>query len=96
MTDLTLAQRIVALDRALAAIPHAFGGALALAYYAEPRTTIDIDLNLFVPVDRYPDVAAPLVALGAAADDPAVAELVAAMDRLGVLGRDAGRPVLRL
>ena len=77
MTDLTLAQRIVALDRALAAIPHAFGGALALAYYAEPRATIDIDLNLFVPVDRYPDVAAPLVALGAAADDPAVAELVA-------------------
>ena len=76
MTELSLAQRIVALDRALAAIPHAFGGALALAYYAEPRATVDIDLNLFVPVERYPDVAAPLVELGVAADDPAVAELV--------------------
>ena len=75
--DLTLAQRIVALDRALAAIPHAFGGALALAYYAEPRATIDIDLNVFIPIDRYPDVAAPMVALGATADDPAVAEFVA-------------------
>jgi len=29
-------------------VPHAFGGALALAYYAEPRSTIDIDLNVFV------------------------------------------------
>lgn len=76
MSPLSLAQRIVALDQALAAIPHAFGGALALAYYAEPRATIDIDLNLFIPVERFPDVAAPLVALGAAADDPQVAELV--------------------
>jgi hypothetical protein len=71
MSDLTLAQRIVALDQALAAIPHAFGGALALAYYAEPRATIDIDLNLFVPVDCYADVAERLVALGAGAADAA-------------------------
>ena len=49
---------------------------MALAYYAEPRATIDIDLNVFVPVDRYPDVAAPLGQLGAATDDPSVAELV--------------------
>jgi hypothetical protein len=75
VTRLSLADRIVALELALAAMPHAFGGALALAYYAEPRATIDIDLNLFVPVERYPDVAAPLVALGASADDPAVADL---------------------
>ena len=40
--------------------PHAFGGALALAYYAEPAATIDIDLNVFVAVDRFDDVAAPL------------------------------------
>ena len=76
MTRLSLAQRIVAIDRALAPVPHAFGGALALAYHAEPRATIDIDLNLFVPVERFGDVAAPLVGLGAAADDPRVAELV--------------------
>ncbi|MEA3019495.1 MAG: hypothetical protein QOI47_1019 [Actinomycetota bacterium] len=65
----SLAQRIVELDRALAAIPHAFGGALALAYYAEPRATIDIDLNVFIPVERFPEVASPLVDLGASVDD---------------------------
>ena len=49
---MTLAERVVALHRALdgAAIPHAFGGAIALAYWTlEPRGTRDIDLNLFVP-----------------------------------------------
>lgn len=76
MTARSLAERIVAVDRALAAIPHAFGGALALAYYAEPRATIDIDLNVFVPPARYADVAAPLTALGVDMDEPKVAELV--------------------
>ncbi|MDA8184376.1 MAG: hypothetical protein M0035_08150 [Actinomycetota bacterium] len=28
---------------------HAFGGALALAYHAEPRGTDDIDVNVFLP-----------------------------------------------
>jgi Nucleotidyl transferase AbiEii toxin, Type IV TA system len=76
VTRLSLAQRILALDAALEQIPHAFGGALALAYYAEPRATVDIDLNLFVTTDRFPEVAASLVALGVAADDPAVGEIV--------------------
>lgn len=67
MSTLTLAERVVAIDGALAAVPHAFGGALALAYYAEPRATIDIDLNVFVPVDRLDEVVAPLSRLGAAA-----------------------------
>jgi hypothetical protein len=31
-----------------ARLPHAFGGALALAYYAEPRATHGIDVNVFV------------------------------------------------
>src|SRR5947209_7381077 len=66
MAPLTLAQRVLAIEGALPTIPHAFGGALALAYYAEPRATIDIDLNVFVPVDRYPDVAAPSWPRGAA------------------------------
>ncbi len=70
MTALSLPERIVALDHSLAAIPHTFGGALALAYYAEPRATIDIDLNLFVHADRFADVAGPLLALGVAASDP--------------------------
>jgi hypothetical protein len=75
VTALTLPERILSLERALVAIPHAFGGALALAYYAEPRATIDIDLNLFVPADRFPDVAAPLLDLGVAADAQAVASV---------------------
>lgn len=36
-----------------AALPHAFGGALALAFcIEEPRATKDIDLNVFIGVDR--------------------------------------------
>jgi len=73
---LTLAQRVLAIDAALSEIPHAFGGALALAYYAEPRATVDIDLNVFVPPKRFPEVAGPLERLGAAADDPSVAAIV--------------------
>jgi hypothetical protein len=68
VTLLTLAERVTHLDAALAPVPHAFGGALALAYYAEPRSTIDIDLNVFVPVERFDDVARPLVSLGATVD----------------------------
>jgi hypothetical protein len=73
---LTLAQRVLAIEGALSDVPHAFGGALALAYYAEPRATIDIDLNVFVPAERFSEVAEPLVQLGAAADDPSIAALV--------------------
>jgi hypothetical protein len=73
---LTLAQRVLAIEGALSDVPHAFGGALALAYYAEPRATIDIDLNVFVPTERFSEVAGPLVQLGAAADDPSIAALV--------------------
>ncbi|MCB0997067.1 MAG: hypothetical protein KDB21_18360 [Acidimicrobiales bacterium] len=56
---MTLVERIVALHRALSAaeLPHAFGGALALAWCTErARGTIDIDLNLFVDVGRLDDV----------------------------------------
>ncbi len=31
-----------------ARIPHAIGGAIALGYYAEPRSTIDLDINIFL------------------------------------------------
>jgi hypothetical protein len=54
----TLPDKIVALHESLAAarIPHAMGGALALAYYAEPRVTIDVDINVFVSTERWPQV----------------------------------------
>jgi hypothetical protein len=77
VSTLTLAGRVTALHEALVDVPHAFGGALALAYYAEPRATIDIDLNLFVPADRWREVADPLRGLGADVDDPMIGELVA-------------------
>lgn len=77
MSPPTLAERVTAIHEALVQVPHAFGGALALAYYAEPRATIDIDLNVFVPATRFEDVARPLRALGTSIDDPAIAELVA-------------------
>ena len=49
---MTLPEKLVTLHRSLAAarVPHAFGGAIALAYWTEdPRGTSDIDVNLFVP-----------------------------------------------
>ena len=32
--------------------PYAFGGAIALGYWAAPRGTLDVDLTLFLPPDR--------------------------------------------
>jgi hypothetical protein len=49
-----LAARVVAVHAALAEaeIPHAFGGALALAFHIqEPRGTRDIDINVFAEVE---------------------------------------------
>ena len=43
---------------------HAFGGALALAYYADPRGTVDVDVNVFVGFDAAPEVVDELGALG--------------------------------
>lgn len=50
---LTPPELAVAVSRMLAAagIPHAVGGALALGFYAEPRGTYDVDLNIFVDAD---------------------------------------------
>jgi len=54
-----LPRKIVEVHRSLAdaAIPHAFGGALALAWCTQrARGTIDIDLNLFLPPAAARDV----------------------------------------
>lgn len=64
MTELSLPDKVLAIDRALESIPHAFGGAISLAYHAEPRATIDIDVNVFVPVERAAEVLEPLSQLG--------------------------------
>jgi hypothetical protein len=75
----TLVEKILAVSEALtsAGIPHAFGGALALAYCTEdPRGTRDIDVNAFVPAA---DAARVLAALPPGVVVPAAtAKVVAA------------------
>ncbi|MEX0642123.1 MAG: hypothetical protein WD468_05450 [Pirellulales bacterium] len=60
---MNLPDKIVALHKALhiADLPHAFGGALALAWCTHrARGTIDIDINVFVDVDQCKAVFAAL------------------------------------
>lgn len=60
---ISLVRKIVRLDELLtkARIPHAFGGAFALAYHTrEPRGTIDIDVNIFVQASEISRVAGAL------------------------------------
>jgi hypothetical protein len=75
---MTLPEKLVALHEALrrARVPHAFGGAIALAYWTrDPRGTSDIDVNLFVPASE------PARALSALPDGveqpPGTAEAIA-------------------
>lgn len=62
-----LDEQIVAIENAFVAagIPHAFGGAQALAYYGSVRATHDIDVNVFVSADQAERVLSVLGALGA-------------------------------
>jgi hypothetical protein len=55
----TLAEKLLAVHDALdaAALPHAFGGAIALAYCTqEPRGTRDLDVNVFAQRSRAAEV----------------------------------------
>ena len=69
-----LDEKILAIGSAFdgARIPHAFGGALALAYWATPRATLDIDVNVFVASEESERVLDVLAALGVEA--PSAAE----------------------
>jgi hypothetical protein len=58
-----LVEKLLAIHEALKtrSLPHAFGGAIALAYCVqEPRGTRDLDLNVFVDASRAADVLAAL------------------------------------
>lgn len=67
MTPLDVALTLGAcLDRAR--IPYAIGGALALSYWAVPRATANVDLNLFLPEDQLPALCAALKSIGLALD----------------------------
>jgi hypothetical protein len=59
----TLAERLLALHDTLdtGRVPHAFGGAIALAYCTqEPRGTRDLDVNIFVSPSQAKDALAHL------------------------------------
>lgn len=62
----SLPEKVVVIHEAFgdARIPYALGGALALAYYADPRATIDIDINVFLPTERWRKVIDVLGDLG--------------------------------
>jgi len=62
----SLPEKVIVIHEAFddAKVPHALGGALALAYYAEPRATIDIDVNVFLPTERWRDAVDVLAELG--------------------------------
>lgn len=61
-----LLERVVAIAEAFdrAAVPHSFGGAIALGFYAEVRLTHDIDLNVYLGVDDADRALESLQALG--------------------------------
>lgn len=69
---MNLVERVIALHRALdeADVPHAFGGALALAWCTQQaRGTIDIDVNLFVDIQHADAVMSALPAGVTVTDD---------------------------
>jgi len=53
-----LPDEVVVIHNALtdANIPHAFGGAIALAYWGTPRYTHDVDINIALPADQHKTV----------------------------------------
>ena len=73
-----LDEQIVAIENAMAEaeIPHAFGGAQALAYYGPIRATHDIDLNVFVSAREGTRVLEALGRLGADTTNPGLLVLI--------------------
>lgn len=63
-----LVGRIISLHEMLDSVglPHQFGGAIALAWYRNPRATTDIDINLTVPPEAAGPVLRALALLGVA------------------------------
>jgi hypothetical protein len=54
-----------------AGIGYAFGGAIALSAWSEPRATTDVDLNLWVSDDELPSALSTLKRAGVALDETA-------------------------
>lgn len=83
----SLPQKILGLHRAFSkhGIPYAFGGAIALAYHAEPRATDDIDVNILMPPERGADVVAALDGLFVIEDRAAHLATIASRDQTRLL-----------
>lgn len=88
LPDEKVAQLAVLLERAR--IPHAFGGALALLYWSEPRGTVDIDVNVFLPATGFSRVFSVLNGHGIATTPEMERE---ALDREQVRVAWGGTPV---
>jgi hypothetical protein len=67
-------------------VRHAFGGALALAYYAEPRGTVDIDINVGVAYLSRSTLLARLATFGWQSDDKTASAAPAVGTRLRHIG----------
>lgn len=63
---LSLPGKIAAIHKSLlrAEFSHAFGGAIAVAYYGEPRMTKDIDINVFISGEHKGRISKALEPLG--------------------------------
>jgi hypothetical protein len=74
-----LVAKIISLHEMLESVgvPHQFGGAIALAWYRNPRATTDIDINLTLPPEAAEPVLQLLARLGVTVA-PADRELIAA------------------
>ncbi|MBI4322050.1 MAG: hypothetical protein HY675_26460 [Chloroflexi bacterium] len=70
--------RLLSITKAFrnAQIPHAFGGAIALAYYSEPRATADLDINIFLHPGQKEAVLNVLSSIIGLADRDAVADSI--------------------
>ncbi len=62
----SLVPKIISLHEMLQSVgvPHQFGGAIALAWYRNPRATTDIDINLTLPPEAAEPVLQMLARLG--------------------------------
>jgi hypothetical protein len=72
-------------------LAYAIGGAIALGFYATPRATVDVDINVFaVPPQELPRALSALAAAGFVADEDAAALARRAVSEGQFRGRLAG------
>jgi hypothetical protein len=67
LTELVVASHQILHD---AGIPHAVGGAIAMAYHGRPRATMDVDINVLATADAAPEVIGLFAGIGFRPDGP--------------------------